>query len=122
VVILPRSHPLAGRAGLRLPDLVDARWIDAPGTAVPLGDLRRAAGADGFRAALSYEGTDTATLAALAAAGHGLTVLPAPAAGHFPGVVSVPITAPRLVHRTELLHGSAAPGSPAAALAGLLAG
>jgi DNA-binding transcriptional LysR family regulator len=122
VVVLPRSHPLAGRAGLRLADLIDARWIDAPGTAVPLGDLRRAAGADGFRAALTYEGTDTATLAALAAAGHGLTVLPARAAERFPGVASVPVTAPRLVHRTELLHGSLAAGSPAAALGGLLAG
>lgn len=121
-VILPRSHPLAGRAGLRLPDLVDARWIDAPGTAVPLGDLRRAAGLDGFRPALRYEGTDTATLVALAAAGHGLTVLPGPAAGRFGGVAPVPITAPRLVHRTELLHGSTGPGSPAATLAALLAG
>jgi hypothetical protein len=37
-------------------------------------------------------------------------------------VASVPITAPRLVHRTELLHGSIGGGSPAAALAGLLAG
>jgi DNA-binding transcriptional LysR family regulator len=122
VVVLPRSHPLAGRAGLGLADLIDARWIDAPGTAVPLADLRRAAGADGFRAALTYEGTDTATLASLAAAGHGLTVLPGPAAGRFPGVASVPVTAPRLVHRTELLHGSLAAGSPAAALGGLLAG
>jgi DNA-binding transcriptional LysR family regulator len=77
---------------------------------------------NGFRAALTYEGTDTATLAALAAAGHGLTVLPERAAGSFPGVASVPVTAPRLVHRTELLHGSLAAGSPAAALGGLLAG
>jgi DNA-binding transcriptional LysR family regulator len=122
VVVLPRAHPLAGRAGLRLADLIDARWIDAPGTAVPLGDLRRAAGADGFRAALTYEGTDTSTLVALAAAGHGLTVLPGPAAERLPGVASVPVTSPRLVHRTELLHGSVGAGSPAEALAGLLAG
>jgi DNA-binding transcriptional LysR family regulator len=122
VVLLPRSHPLAGRAGLRLADLLDARWIDARGTAVPLGDLRRAAGADGFRAALTYDGTDTGTLVALAAAGHGLAVVPGPAAERYPGVASVPITAPRLVHRTELLHGSVGAGSPAAALASLLAG
>jgi len=119
-VILPRSHPLAGRAGLRLADLIDARWIDAPGTAAPLSDLRRAAGTEGFRAALRYEGTDTGTLLALAAAGHGLTVLPGPAAERFPGVASVPITSPRLVHRTELLHGSVGPGSPAAALVAVL--
>ena len=122
VVVVPRSHPLAGRAGLRLADLLDARWIDAPGTAVPLGDLRRAAGADGFRPAPAYEGTDTGTLVALAAAGHGLTVVPAAATERYPGVASIPITAPRLVHRTELLHGSIDAGSPAAALASLLAG
>ena len=117
VVVLPRSHPLAGRAGLRLADLIDARWIDAPGAAVPLSDLRRAAGSDGFRAALRYEGSDTATLIALAAAGHGLTVLPVRSADHFPGVAPVPMASPRLVHRTELLHGSIGAGSPAAALA-----
>jgi DNA-binding transcriptional LysR family regulator len=122
VVILPGSHPLAGRAGLRLADLIDARWLDAPGTAAPLSDLRQAAGTEGFRAALRYEGTDVATLITLAAAGHGLTVLPGPAAERFPGVAQVPITSPRLVHRTELLHGSIGAGSPAAALATVLAG
>ncbi len=120
VVILPRSHPLAGRAGLRLADLIDARWLDAPGTAAPLSDLRRAVGSDGFRAALRYEGTDTGMLVALAAAGHGLTALPGPTAERFPGVARVPVISPRLVHRTELLHGSVAAGSPAAALAALL--
>src|SRR5688572_2774680 len=39
VVALPRDHPLAGRSGLSLADLSGAFWIDAPGAAVPLGDL-----------------------------------------------------------------------------------
>jgi DNA-binding transcriptional LysR family regulator len=69
---------------------------------------------------LRYDGTDTGTLVALAAAGHGLTVLPVPAAERFPGVAAVPVTSPRLVHRTELLHGSIDAGSPAAALASAL--
>lgn len=126
-VILPGSHPLAGRAGLRLADLVDARWIDAPGVAVPLSDLRRAAGTDGFRAALRYEGTDVGTLIALGAAGYGLALLTGSAAGRVPGtgrvpgVAAVPVTSPRLVHRTELLHGSIGAGSPAAAFAAALA-
>ena len=120
VVIVPRSHPLAGRAGLRLADLIDARWLDAPGTAAPLSDLRRAVGGDGFRAALRYEGTDTSMLVALAAEGHGLTALPGPTAERFPGVARVPVMSPRLVHRTELLHGSVRAGSPAAALVALL--
>ncbi|MFD7576605.1 hypothetical protein ACFV6U_39820, partial [Streptomyces sp. NPDC059810] len=66
----------------------------------------------GFRTALRYEGTDTRTLAALAAAGHGLTLLPAPAAADVSGAVAVPLTAPRLVHRTELLLPAGAPTEP----------
>ncbi|MCD2463687.1 MULTISPECIES: LysR family transcriptional regulator [unclassified Streptomyces] len=114
-VVLPASHPLAGRSGLRLDDLVDARWLDAPAAGLPLDGLRGAHGGPagrGFRTALRYEGTDTRTLAALAAAGHGLTLLPAPAAADVSGAVAVPLTAPRLVHRTELLLPAGAPTEP----------
>ncbi len=118
-VVLPADHPLAGRASVRLPDLVDARWINAPEAAPPLPDVRRVAAVDGFRAALTYEGTDILSLIALATAGHGLTLLPArlAAAGRFP---AVRITEPRIVHRVELVHGTVRAGSPAAALAALL--
>ena len=73
-MLLPRTHPLAGRAGLGLSDLTDARWIDAPGVAPPLSDLRHAAGTDGFRAALGYDGSDVRILGSLVAAGHGLAL------------------------------------------------
>lgn len=43
-VLLPETHPLARRDGLRLADLVDARWLDAPGAGLPLAHLRRANG------------------------------------------------------------------------------
>ncbi|WP_212914983.1 LysR family transcriptional regulator [Streptomyces sp. TS71-3] len=119
-VLLPAGHPLAGRAGLRLGDLVDARWLDAPGTALPLAQLRAANGTGGFRPALRYDGTDLRTLTDLAAAGHGLALLPGSAAQDAPGTVAVPLTDPPLVHRTELLHG-AAPQGPARALAERLA-
>jgi DNA-binding transcriptional LysR family regulator len=116
VVLLPSGHPLSGRSGLRLADLADARWIDAPEAAMPLGRLRAASGSDGFRASLRYEGTDVRGLIALAAAGHGLTLLPEsvlpPAAG-----IAVPITAPRLTHRTEVLYGDLPGEGPAALLA-----
>ncbi|MFC7550156.1 LysR family transcriptional regulator [Plantactinospora sp. GCM10030261] len=131
-VAVPSGHPLAGWAGLRLPDLVDARWIEAPDVAAPLGMLRAAVGGDGFRPALRYTGTDVAGLLTLVAAGHGLAVLPTgpwsansvagtadpgqswtgavgPVAG---SVVAVPLRTPPLVHRIELLHGHLA--SPAA--------
>jgi DNA-binding transcriptional LysR family regulator len=122
-VLLPPGHPLAGRRGLDLADLVDARWIDAPDAALPLGALRAAVGADGYRPALRYEGTDVRGLTALAAAGHGLALLPAWTAEDVAYGTVVPVVAPRLVHRTELLYGGSSggrAGGPTALLATLL--
>ncbi|MFE0101946.1 LysR family transcriptional regulator [Streptomyces sp. NPDC059009] len=133
-VLLPAAHPLARRAGLRLGDLVDARWLDAPDAGVSLEQLRAAhgsAGAVGFRPALRYEGGDLRTLVTLVGAGHGLALLPSSlaaesavggvAGGGAGATVAVPLTAPRVVHRTELLHSGVVRG-PAAALAELMAG
>jgi DNA-binding transcriptional LysR family regulator len=97
-VALPPGHPLGERAGIRLEELVDARWIDAPGVTAPLADLAMLARADGFRPALRYDGLDVAGMRALVEAGQGLALLPAGAVAH-----GVPLTAPALVHRTELL-------------------
>ncbi|MER5206271.1 LysR family transcriptional regulator [Streptomyces sp. NPDC002825] len=119
-VVLPDDHPLADRTGLRLDDLVDARWLDAPDAGISLDRLRAVHGGPsgrGFRDALRYEGTDTRTLAALAAAGRGLALLPLPAARGVPGAAAVPLVAPRLVHRTELLLPSGAGGEPSGPVA-----
>ncbi|MET7905014.1 LysR family transcriptional regulator [Streptomyces sp. NPDC005355] len=121
VVALPTGHPLARRLGLRLDDLAGARWLDAPDAAMPLGQLRATAGSGGFRASLTYEGSEVRALVALAAAGHGLALLPHAAVEGVPGVVTVPLISPRLVHRTELLHGAAVDG-PARSLAALVTG
>jgi DNA-binding transcriptional LysR family regulator len=127
-VILPADHPLAGQPGSAKPgaaglrQLADAYWIDAPAVGPALADLRRVTGADGFRAGCRYEGTDAATLLRLAAAGHGLTLLPTsllPASPPAP-VAAVAVSAPRLVYRVERVHGTLPTGSPAAALAALL--
>ncbi|MFG2651483.1 LysR family transcriptional regulator [Streptomyces sp. NPDC048436] len=118
-VALPGRHPLGTRAGLRLADLADARWIDAPNTAVPLGQLRTASGSDGYRASLSYEGTDAHGLIALVAAGQGLALLPQPVINGVPGISAVPVSAPRLVHRVEAVHSATLDG-PAALLAAAL--
>jgi DNA-binding transcriptional LysR family regulator len=119
VLVLPLDHPLSGRASVRLIDLLDARWIDAPGVAPPLSDIRRVVRTEGFRPALTYDGTDTLSLIALAAAGHGLTLLPTTLA--FPGeFASVRVTDPRIVHRVELIHGVLRDASPAAELSALL--
>jgi len=101
-------------------ELVDARWIDAPDAAVPLSDIRRLAGAEGFRAAFRYQGTDILSLIALVTAGHGLALLPAQVVANASGLVAVPVGDPPLVHRVELIHGTLREGSPAAELADLL--
>lgn len=110
IVALPNDHPLAGRRGLSLHDLADARWIDAPDLAAPLPVLRATVGSDGFRPAFTYAGTDLHTLLELIAGGHGLALLPS----SVPVQTAVPLASPRLVHRTELLHGDLS--EPAAAL------
>ncbi|HEY7429617.1 MAG TPA: LysR family transcriptional regulator [Streptosporangiaceae bacterium] len=106
VVVLPSGHPLAGWPGLRLADLADARWLDAPETGLPLADLRQVTASDGFRPSLGYQGTDVATLLTLVAAGHGLAVLPASALAGAASVTGVPVLAPPLVQRVELVHGT----------------
>ncbi len=101
-VAAPLGHPLAGR-GVRLEDLVDARWIDAPAISAPLAELSALARAEGFRAALHYDGFDVRGLLALVVAGHGLALLPERA---LEGVAALSVIQPRLVHRTEWLHES----------------
>ncbi|MFF7635119.1 LysR family transcriptional regulator [Kitasatospora sp. NPDC008050] len=120
-VLFPGSHPLAGRGSVRLTDLTQAQWIDAPDTAIPLDQLRAVCRADGFRPRIRHRGTDLHGLAALAAAGHGLAVLPLSLAASLPGIAAVPVAEPRLVHRTELIH-PAVPADAAGRLAGLLDG
>jgi DNA-binding transcriptional LysR family regulator len=112
VVALPPEHPLSARRGVRLADLADAVWLDAPEAATPPGQLRALARSEGFRGGLAYPGTDTGILLGLIAAGAGLALLPAAALP--PTLRGVPVSEPRLVHRTELVHGSLT--APAAAL------
>lgn len=118
-VVLPAGHPLATRATVRLPDLTDARWIEADKVAPPLAEIRRHAGTEGFRSSLRYTGTDVMTLLNLATAGHGLTLLPGQVLSNS-GITSVQVAQPRLTHRVELIHAALRPHSPAAALAAIL--
>ncbi|MEV8633614.1 LysR family transcriptional regulator [Streptosporangium sp. NPDC051023] len=111
VVVLPDGHPLARRRWLALADLADALWLQAR-AAVPVERLRELAGAGGFRVGFGYDGEDVHTVVNLAAAGHGLALLPASV------TAGVPLTEPRVVHRVEVLHGAAS--GQAAALAAQL--
>jgi DNA-binding transcriptional LysR family regulator len=118
-VVLPAGHPLATRASLRLPDLAEARWIEAENVAPPLADIRRHADTDGFRPSFRYTGTDVMSLLNLAAAGHGLILLPSSVLRHG-GTAGVHVALPRLTHRVELLHAALPEDSPAAVLAAIL--
>ncbi len=118
-VLFPAGHPLARRRSVRLTDLTQARWIDAPDTAVPLDRLRAVCRTDGFRPRVRHRGTDLHGLASLTAADLGLTALPLPLAATFPGITAVPVEEPRLVHRTELIH-TAHPTAAAQQLADLI--
>ena len=131
-VIFPAGHPLAsqpgsaGTSGIGLRTLADARWIDAPGVArrsMTCGGRRAPRGVPGR---LPLRGHRRADAAAAGGRGHGLTVLPAsalpasvPPASALAPVAAVAVSAPRLVHRVELVHGTLPAGSPAAALAAL---
>jgi hypothetical protein len=89
---------------VRLEDLVDARWIDAPAVATPLAELAMLARAEGFRPALRYEGLDVGGLLALVQAEQGLALLPARVAKQ-----GAPLASPPLVHRTELRTAASLP-------------
>ena len=105
-VVLPTDHPLARRGQVDLATVVDAPWIDAP---MLSGGVQAIAGAASglttrpIATPLRYDGADVATLLALVAAGHGLTVLPRSAVAGLAGVTAVPLGSPTVVHRTELL-------------------
>ncbi|MFF0312192.1 LysR family transcriptional regulator [Streptosporangium sp. NPDC004379] len=104
VVVLPARHPLAGGRGLALAGLADALWLHAPAF-VPVERLREVAGGGAFRTGFRYDGHDLRTVLKLVAAGHGLALLPASAAADAGAgaLTAVPLTAPRLVHRVEML-------------------
>jgi DNA-binding transcriptional LysR family regulator len=120
-VVLTQDHPLARRRGLRLADLADALWVDAPSAAVPPALLHPASAGEGFRAGVRHEGPEVRAVLELVRAGLGLALLPLSVAEGAAGVAAVPLTAPRLVHRTEVLHRGGA-GGAVAVLIGLLAG
>ncbi|MFF0250748.1 LysR family transcriptional regulator [Streptosporangium sandarakinum] len=110
-VILPERHPLARGRGLALAGLADALWLHAPAF-IPVERLREVAGGGAFRTGFRYDGHDLRTVLNLVASGHGLALLPAPVtAGASPAAtLTVPLAAPRLVHRVEMLCGPLASG------------
>src|ERR1700733_12802725 len=94
-------------------------WLVAEIKDRQMAESRRHADTAGFKPAFRYTGQDLRTLINLAAAGHGLTLLPETAVRD-QGVTAVPVALPRLCHRLELIHAALPKRSPAAALAAIL--
>lgn len=103
LVLLPTEHPLAPCAEVDLAMVRDARWIDAPHlrcdpSVVPGPTDPPTTGR------LRYDSFDVAGLVRLVAHHLGLALLPQGLLVRHPGVVAVPLRAPSLRHRVELLH------------------
>jgi DNA-binding transcriptional LysR family regulator len=103
VAVTPATEqllPVAGRPGLDLATLADARWIDTTATTCSTSGLESAARLR-LRRGTTYTGTSAATVAALVRGGYGLHAAPASVVPP-DGLAVVPLTAPRLVHRIEV--------------------
>ncbi len=101
-VVMPDDHPFASARQIAWASLADARWIDAPRLLPHMGP-----GAVQLLAPrwgrTRYTGTDPSVLGALVGRGHGLALVPS---WWHPGAAKVrlvPLSAPALVHRIEVL-------------------
>ena len=100
-VIVPADHPLRV-AAVPLDAVVDALWIDAQSLTPGLSAIAGLALSE-RRPGITCSGVDVAALLALVAAGHGLALLPIRVCDTASGVRAIPVAAPSLVHRSELL-------------------
>src|SRR5215471_16649641 len=73
---LPREHPLAGRAKLRLSDLADEAWVQTSISSPCARHVVRSCHAAGFEPNVSFESDDYQTVQGLVAAGVGVALIP----------------------------------------------
>lgn len=91
-VVLPRTHPLAGRARLQLAELAAERWI--LGCLKTMDLLRRYAELAGFELRISCSATDYFFAQSLVTAGVGVALIPEISLTPGPDVVAIPLEAP----------------------------
>jgi DNA-binding transcriptional LysR family regulator len=96
---LPRDHPLAGRARLKLEDLAGESWINGVRTCGQF--AIQVCLAAGFEPHVTLESNDYATMQGLVAAGVGVTLIPdlVLATGVNPGVAVIPFVGQMPVRR-----------------------
>ncbi len=120
-VVLPRDHPLAGQARVKLAALRGERLVSLPPESRTRRLLDGAAAAAGFSFGHGIAVNQFATLYALVRAGAGISVVPGGAGPLLadPELVFRPLAAPRLSRQVGVLRLAERPPSPAAE--GLLA-
>ncbi|MGW8331167.1 LysR family transcriptional regulator [Streptomyces sp. NPDC055897] len=104
-LVLPTGHPMARHTSIKLDDVRDMRWVDAPECSLPLNELRVLLG-EGLRDTIRCDGTAKAVVLAMVSAGLGVTLLPPAACRGVPGIKAVPLASPLIEHRTLMLHSS----------------
>jgi len=92
VVLLPRTHPLAGTATVALADLAGQTWASSREGSAGARSLARLCAAAGFEPRVAYRSNDYAVVRGLVAAGLGVALVPALAHHDDPGVVAVAVT------------------------------
>ncbi len=92
VVLLPRTHPLAGAATVALADLAGQTWASSREGSAGARSLARLCAAAGFEPRVAYRSNDYAVVRGLVAAGLGVALVPALAHHDDPGVVAVGVT------------------------------
>ncbi|MEU3243983.1 LysR substrate-binding domain-containing protein [Streptomyces sp. NPDC006875] len=116
---MPTGHPLAAERSVRLPQLADADWIS--GSARPEGTLLDAALRHGFRPRVAHVVAEWTAKLGYVAAGLGVTLVPAPAAGTVrPDVVLLPVRDEGAPARA--VYAGAVPGSGHGGVPGRAAG
>ena len=120
-VVLPRDHPLAGQARVKLAALRGQRLVSLPPESRTRRLLDGAAATAGFSFGHGITVNQFATLCALVRAGAGISVIPGGAGLLLadPALVFRPLAAPRLSRQVGVLRLAERPPSPAAE--GLLA-
>jgi DNA-binding transcriptional LysR family regulator len=87
-LVLPASHPLAGKARRALADVADETWV-GPHSEPCLAYLRRLCARAGFEPRLGYQTDDFPTVLALVASGAGVALVPELAMPNRPQGVSL---------------------------------
>jgi DNA-binding transcriptional LysR family regulator len=92
---LPREHPLAGRAKLRLSDLADEAWVQTSSSSPCARHVVRSCHAAGFEPNVSFESDDYQTVQGLVAAGVGVALIPELALSVVRGDITIRALSPR---------------------------